>query len=69
MIAPWVVRQNRGDEPFALISRTTWLNLYIGNAPPPEGVEDVRRGGGAHMPSAYDALGPDRTSRERSELR
>ena len=64
VVAPWSIRQNRGEESFALISRTTWLNLYIGNAPPPEEVENVRRGGSHRMPNAYEALGPDRPARD-----
>jgi len=32
-IAPWTLELNRGEEPFALLARTTWYNLYIGNMP------------------------------------
>jgi 4-amino-4-deoxy-L-arabinose transferase-like glycosyltransferase len=33
-IAPWTASLNREGEPFAPITRTTWLYLYIGNARP-----------------------------------
>lgn len=65
VLAPWTIRQNRGDGPFTLVSRTSGLNLYIGNAPPPEDLEGpVRRGGGLKMVRAYERLGPDRETRE-----
>ena len=35
-IAPWTMHLNRPDEPFALVTRTSYLNLFLGNAPVPD---------------------------------
>ena len=53
-IAPWTASLNREGEPFAPITRTTWLNLYLGNARPP-GTEPVMQ---------YPLLGETRIERE-----
>lgn len=53
-ILPWTVSLNREGEPFAPITRTTWLNLYIGNAQPLGG-KPIKR---------YDSLGETRIERE-----
>jgi len=54
-IVPWSVHLNREGEPFAPITRTTWLYLYLGNARPP---------GGAHPVIHYESLGDTRVERE-----
>jgi 4-amino-4-deoxy-L-arabinose transferase-like glycosyltransferase len=42
-IAPWTIALNRGDEGFALITRTSYLNLFLGNASSEdEGTEGMR---------------------------
>jgi hypothetical protein len=57
-LAPWVARQNAEGGAFAVVSRTTWKNLYVGNAPPPEGARgEVRRAGGPAYYRAYEKLG------------
>lgn len=52
VIAPWSVYLNGHSESFVLVSRTTWLNLYLGNH------------AGAHF-VPYQAFGEDRGARER----
>ena len=54
-IAPWTAHLNRVGEPFAPITRTTWLNLYVGNGEPVHG---------AHPVNHYTSLGETRVARE-----
>ncbi len=42
-LAPWVSHLNRDDEPFALVTRTSYLNLFLGNAPILEDPSDDER--------------------------
>lgn len=56
IIAPWSFYLNGFSESFVLLSRTTWLNLYLGNHP------------GAHF-LRYAALGEDRSEREHAARR
>lgn len=65
VLLPWTIRQNAGSDAFTLVSQTSWLNLYVGNGPPPEGSgPDARRAGNAAMYRAYQKLGADRAERE-----
>ena len=36
VVVPWTIHINASGQPFALVGRTTWQNLYIGNAPAAE---------------------------------
>jgi hypothetical protein len=51
VIVPWSVHLNRHSDSLVLVSRTTWLNLYLGNH---EGAHFLR----------YHAFGDDRGERE-----
>ncbi|MGQ0722337.1 MAG: glycosyltransferase family 39 protein [Candidatus Eiseniibacteriota bacterium] len=64
-VAPWTMRQNTDSEAPALVSRTTWKNLYVGNAPLPEGEGGGldRRGSGS-LYRTYNGLGRDMAERE-----
>ena len=53
VVAPWSVYLNGHSESLVLVSRTTWLNLYLGNH---EGAHFLR----------YRELGEDRGARERA---
>lgn len=53
-IAPWTASLNREGEPFAVITRTTWHNLYLGNVQPPD----------RHPVMGYRQLGDTTTERE-----
>jgi len=64
VVLPWSVHINPPGTPFALLSRTTWQNLYIGNAPPAE-----RLGPGGEVERVaprlhYYALGETRVESE-----
>lgn len=63
-LLPWTLEQNRGAETFALVSRTTWKNLYIGNAPPPEGTTRIQRAGSGPLYQEYNRLGKTGDERE-----
>lgn len=54
-ILPWTFELNRNGEPFALISRTTWLNMFIGNGEPVRGIPPV---------NYYETLGETRAEKE-----
>ncbi len=59
-ILPWTLRLNHGEDDFALISRTTYQNLYIGNAPRVAG-----RGPLLEPRKSYWRLGSTREEAER----
>jgi hypothetical protein len=54
-IIPWSIHLNRPDEPFALITRSTWHYLYVGNSAPVKGIAPAVR---------YHALGESMIERE-----
>jgi len=65
-ILPWTARLNRGDEPFALVTRTTYLNLFLGNAPAdePETEGEWRAGVVFRRQREYQRFGKDAAERE-----
>lgn len=54
VIAPWSLHLERTSGEASLVSRTSWMNLYLGNPPP---------GRALSIPD-YLALGPDAATRE-----
>lgn len=52
-ILPWTIALNRHSQGFVLVSRTTWMNLYLGNTP------------GSHW-QKYEHLGKTIAERERA---
>jgi len=63
-LLPWTWHINRGDEPFAPLTRTTWQNLYIGNAPPAEALAAGGRVVRVEPRLHYYALGETRGQME-----
>lgn len=65
IVVPWTVRQTRDDGPFALISRTGWMNLYVGNAPIQAQARDPwAQGVGRALYRSYRSLGTTAEERD-----
>jgi hypothetical protein len=68
-LLPWTIRLNRVDAPFALVARTTYLNLFLGNAPrDPEGTGDAGRPAGSVFRRQREYLSFGTTPAEREEV-
>jgi 4-amino-4-deoxy-L-arabinose transferase-like glycosyltransferase len=65
VLVPWTIRQNEGSNVPVLVSRTTWKNLYVGNAPFPKNENRVsQRAGAGTLYREYTSLGKDLEERE-----
>jgi 4-amino-4-deoxy-L-arabinose transferase-like glycosyltransferase len=65
VVLPWTLRVSREGGHFALLSHTTYLNLYLGNVEPSAPRED-REARKRVLRRDYKALGETRAARERA---
>jgi 4-amino-4-deoxy-L-arabinose transferase-like glycosyltransferase len=63
-IFPWTLRINRGNDHFALVARTNYMNLYYGNVPVENEQRRERTGGVFVHKRDYTKLGRDGVERE-----